>query len=188
MSRVANIKKFNELFNEFYPRFIRFAVSYVRDKDIAEDFVSEAFTAYWENYDTLDEDTNARAYILTIIRNKCLNHLKHLQVKRRVKQAMTDDAGWQLDVSINTLEACNPDFLFSDEIRRIIDETLKKMPERTRRIFMMSRSEGLAYAEIADKMELSVKSIEYHMSKALADFRISLKEFLPIILFFFLIK
>lgn len=183
-----DIKTFNQLFNEYYPRFIRFAASYVHEQEIAEDFVSEAFTAYWENYAALEENTNARAYILTIVRNKCLNYLKHIQVKRRVKQLMIDDADWKLSLSINTLEACNPDFLFSDEIKRIVDETLEKLPDRTCQIFLMSRSEGLSYKEIAEKLNLSTKSIEYHISNALSAFRISLKEFLHILVFIFLIK
>lgn len=188
MIDAKGVKKFNQLFNEYYPRFIRFAMGYVRNEYIAEDFVSEAFTVYWENLKDLDPDTKPQAYILTVIRNKCLNHLQHLKIKNRIKSEITQHAEWKLNLSINTLEACNPDFLFSDEIQLIINETLNSLPDKTKQIFILSRFENLTYSEIARRMNLTDKSIEYHISKALEKFRISLKEFMYILVFVFLQK
>jgi RNA polymerase sigma-70 factor (ECF subfamily) len=93
-----------------------------------------------------------------------------------------------LQTKISTLEACDPDFLFSEEIQKIIDSTLNQLPKKTRQIFQMSRIEGLPYNVIAVKMNLSQKSIEYHISKALDVLRESLKDFLciyPILLIWF---
>lgn len=188
MNAAPDIKNFNYLFNEYYPRFIRFAIGYVRDEQVAEDFVSEAFTAYWENLQNLEPDTKPQAYILSIIRNKCLNHLQHLKVRSRVKEEMSQHAEWKLNLSISTLEACDPDFIFSDEIQLIINKTLSKLPEKTRQIFILSRYEALPYSEIAQRMNLTNKSIEYHISKALELFRLSLQEFIYILAFIFLLK
>lgn len=188
MSEFTNIQQFNQLFNEFYPRFIRFAYGYVRDEQMAEDFVSEAFTVFWENREELPSETIPQAYILTVVKNKCLNQLKHLQIRNRVKQQLGEQAEWKLNLSINSLEACNPDFIFSNEIKEIVDATLKKLPPKTKQIFILSRFQNLTYNEIAEKMNLSNKSIEYHISRALEKFRIALKDYIYLLPLLFLLK
>lgn len=155
---------------------------------MAEDYVSEAFTVYWENRGELSPDTNPQAYILTVVKNKCLNHLQHLQIRNRVKQQLEDHESWKLSLSINSLEACNPDFIFSSEIKEIVDATLKKLPPKTKQIFILSRFQHLTYNEIAEKMNLSNKSIEYHMSRALEKFRIALKDYIYLFSLLFLLK
>lgn len=182
MKPFSDIQSFNCLFNEYYERFIRFAIGYVKESQTAEDFVSEAFTAFWENAPQLSPETKPPAYILTIIKNKCLNHLQHQQIEQRVSSELRDHSEWLLQTKISTLEACDPDFLFSGEIQRIIDSTLNRLPKKTQQIFLMSRVEGFSYTVIAGKMNLSQKSIEYHISKALDSLRETLKEFLSIIL------
>ena len=185
MNSFTDIHSFNLLFNEYYNRFILFAQSYVRERETAEDFVSEAFTLLWENRNNLSQDTNPQAYILTIIKNRCLNHLQHIQVRQRIEYKLNEHEQWRLSLSINTLQACDPEFLFSEELKQIIDETLLGLPKKTREIFVLNRFEGLSYKEIAEKMKLSTKSIEFHISKALGELRSSLKDFFPLILFLF---
>lgn len=179
------LKDFNTLYNEFYARYVRFALSYIKDYNLSEDFVSEAFTLYWSNKNSLAENSNPRAYILTIVKNKCLNHLQHLQVRRRAEKAISEHEMWRLSLNINSLAACDPDFIFSAEIRELIDATLEQMPTKTKEIFTLNRYEGLTYQEIAKRLEMSNKSIEYHMSKALQTMRLSLKEYLPLVLLFY---
>lgn len=186
MANPPDIQSFNKLFNEYYDRFIRFAYGYVKDRETAEDFVSEAFVAYWENMTNLSPDSKPPAYILTVIKNKCLNHLQHLQTRHRIKEELKSHSSWVLQTKTSTLEACDPDFLFSEEIKLIIDDTLQKLPSKTRQIFMLSRNQGLTYKEIAVETKLSQKSVEFHMSKALSQLRLSLKDFLGIALFFYL--
>lgn len=188
MESFSNIQSFNLLFNEYHERFIRFAIGYVKERQTAEDFVSEAFAAFWENRSQLSPETKPQAYIMTIVKNKCLNYLQHQQIKQRVASELKDHSEWLLQTKISTLEACDPDFLFSEEIQKIIDSTLNQLPKKTRQIFQMSRIEGLPYNVIAVKMNLSQKSIEYHISKALDVLRESLKDFLciyPILLIWF---
>ena len=75
-----DITSFNQLYKEFQRRFVRFANTYVRDLTTAEDITIEAMMYYWENRQSLSEDSNIPAYILTIIKNKCLNYLRHQQI------------------------------------------------------------------------------------------------------------
>jgi DNA-directed RNA polymerase specialized sigma24 family protein len=86
MDSASDIRNFNNLFNEYYSRFVRFAMGYLKDRPVAEDFVSEAFTLYWENRENLLPNTNAPAYILTIVKNKCINHLHHEQIRLRCRK------------------------------------------------------------------------------------------------------
>ena len=181
-----DIQNFNALFNEYYRRFIRFAIGYLKDEQVAEDFVSEAFTVYWENKDDLLPETNPPAYILTIIKNKCLNHIKHIQIQQRVTDELRDHSEWVLQTKISTLEACDPDFIFSKELQEIIDNTLEKLPEKTQQIFSLSRDNGLTYKEIAAKTDLSQKAVEFHISKALHHLRVSLMDFITLSAFIFL--
>lgn len=186
MQNPRNIVNFNKLFNDYYEQLIYFAMGYVKEEEKAQDFVSDAFATYWEVLDTLPHDTNAPGYILTIVKNKCLNYLQHKKVKLKVAQEINEQAQWVLATRINTLEACNPDIIFSHEIHQIIENTLEKLPNRTSEIFKMSRFDHLSHKEIAEKLNLSTKSIEYHISKVLSELHIHLKDFLTVLLLLFL--
>lgn len=172
-----DIQNFNKLFNEYYRRFIHFATDYLKDEQVAEDFVSEAFTVYWEKRAELHPETNPPAYILTVIKNKCLNHIKHKQIQQRVIEELKEHTEWVLQTKISTLEACNPDFIFSKELQNIINSTLEKLPYKTRLVFSLSRDKGLTYSEVANETNLSIKSVEFHISKALKQLRVSLRHF-----------
>lgn len=182
MQKSHSIYNFNELFDSYYNQFVYFAIRYVKDESKAQDFVSDAFITYWENKDKLLLDTNAAGYILTIVRNKCLNYLQHEKVKLRAIKEITEHTQWVLNTNINSLEACNPHYIFSQEIQQIIDNTINKQPKRTAQIFIMSRYENLSHREIAEKLKLSTKSIEYHINKVLNDLRIQLKDFIVLAL------
>ena len=101
--------EFGRLYSDYNPRFTEVAYRYVRDRGIAEDLVSDSFMAFWEERDRLPEDVNAPAYVLTIVKNKCLNHLKarllHLQIEKKLHS--TQQRLIQSD--IQSLAACVPD-------------------------------------------------------------------------------
>ena len=91
---------------------------------------------------------------------------------------------YELSVRISSLEACNPDKIFMEDIGRIVEETLSQLPQQTRVIFQMSRNEGKSNMEIASEISISEKTVEYHITKSLKALRLSLKDYLPIFLFF----
>lgn len=184
MNNPQDIFKFNQLFNTYYQQFIRFAMGYVKDELKAQDIVSDAFASYWETKGSLSDETNEPGYILTSVKNKCLNYLQHKKVKLKAAQEITDHAQWILDTQINTLEACNPSKIFSQEIQKIIQETIDKLPQKTQIIFNLSRFEHTSHRNIALQLNLSTKSIEYHISKALDELRRNLKDFLTVLILF----
>lgn len=181
----SDLKAFNELFTTYKGRFVRFAQTYVRDEDIAEDYVIDSLIYYWENRHNLGEDVNVPAYVLTCIKHKCLNYLQHQQLHETVAENIISHAQWELNTRIATLEACNPNELFVKEVRDIVNKTLAQLPERTRQIFIMSRMENLSHKEIAERLGITTKGVEFYIAKALKELRIGLKDYLPAFLYLF---
>lgn len=163
--------QFEKLFRELFAPLCGFSMKYVHDLDEAKNLVHEAFIALWEKYETLPMDTNFRSYLYTAVRNKSLNYLRdrklHLSVSA-VENHATDTASGKL---------------MSDELEREIALAINSLPERCRVIFEMSRFEELKYAEIADKLGISIKTVEAQMSKALSILRKHLADFLSLLFF-----
>ncbi|MEG0993733.1 MAG: RNA polymerase sigma-70 factor [Bacteroidales bacterium] len=167
------------LFSYYKPRFIRFAEKYLGDNLLAEDFVMDAIIAYWEKKNILSEDLNVPAYILTIVKNKCLNYLRHQKTHIEVTSEMEAAIEWRLSMSIATLEACNPTELYADDIHSIYKQTLNQLPDKTRTVFVKSRMHRKSNSEIAEELSLSIKGVEFHITKALKKLRIALKDYTP---------
>lgn len=180
------LKDFNKLFMDYKERFIRFATSYLRDPSLAEDIAIDSFMYYWENRKIINLQANPPAYILTTIKHKCLNHLQSVQVRQDVSEKLRQHAEWELQTRISSLEACEPYQLFSEEIQEIVRKSLDKLPKQTREIFLLSRKYNLSHKEIAARIGLSTKSIEFHISKTLKVLRVDLKDYLPIIAYLYL--
>lgn len=176
---------FNWLYRHYQPRFVRFANSYIQDLPAAEDIVTEALMYYWENKASLAGESNVPAYVLTVIRNKCLNYLRSQEVRRDYSQAVQDYYEWDLNTRLATLEDCEPHELFSEEIKELVNAAFHKLPEKTRRVFRMHRIEGKSYKEIADSTGLTVKGVDFHIQKALKLFRKELKDYFPLFLLFY---
>lgn len=179
MSDKSEIQEFADLLSNYKKGFIYFAYSFIGDQMAAEDIVLESLMNYWENRSKLAPGSNIRAYILTVIKNKCLNYLQHQRTREEAESYIQASDTWELNLHISTLEAINPGKIFSDEIQKIVDETLITLPEQTRIIFMKSRYDNLSHKEIAEQMGLSTKSIEFHITKALKVLRIALKDYFP---------
>jgi RNA polymerase sigma-70 factor (ECF subfamily) len=184
MDTTTELRAFNQLFINYQIRFIRFANSYVRDTAAAEDFTMEALMYYWENRNNLKPDTNVPAYVLTIIKHKCLNYLQHLQTVQDTSQKMISNAEWELSTRISTLQVCEPYELFTVEIEELVNKTLDSLPLQTRKIFIMSRYQNKSHKEIAEMLNMSTKNVEFHVSKSIKALRISLKDYLPVLVFF----
>lgn len=183
MDNANDLKAFNKLFTEYQGRFVRFATMYVRDREAAEDFVLEALMYYWENRHNLAPGSNVPAYVLTAIKHKCINYLQHIRIRKDVSEQLQNHAAWELQTRISTLEACDPEEVFSAEAQEIVDKTLAALPEQTRRIFVMSRYENKTHKEIAARLGITVKGVEYHISSALKKLYVNLKDYLPVLLF-----
>ena len=167
---------FNSLYTKYYRKAFLFTKSYVHDEAVAEDIVSESFIKLWEKLK--QEEIDYSDYLLlSILKNKALNYLKHEAIKAETIHSLTDISQRELEIRISTLQACVPEDIFS--------KTLKILPSQTRRIFVLSRFQHKGNKEIAQILNLSEKSIEYHISKTLKALRINLKDYLPLFYFLF---
>lgn len=180
----AAVNSFNEIYSSYYKKSFFFAKSYVHDDLAAEDIASESLIRLWEKLKTEKIDY-IEPLLLTILKNKALDYLKHEEVKRTAFESMADWHQQELSIRISTLESCDPNEIFSDEVESIIRETLKSLSEQTRQAFLLSRFENKSNKEIAEQMGISLKGVEYHISKALKALRITLKDYLPLFYFFF---
>ncbi|NDV58652.1 RNA polymerase sigma-70 factor [Bacteroides sp. 519] len=182
MPGLEDTYSFNKLFLDYKQRFTHFARTYVGELETAEDIVIDSLIYYWERRHELN-NTNIPAYILTVIKNRCLNHLQHEQTRENVEAYLAKQEDWELNLRIATLEACNPEKIFSEEIQSIIKETLHSLSPLSREIFIRSKINNQSNKEIAAVLNLSVKSIEYHITKTLKALRIALKDYFPLFIF-----
>ena len=178
--------QFASLYERYRDPFTRFANSFVRDVAVSENLFVDAMIDYWQRRNVLPADTNVPAYLLASIRNKALNYLRAQRVRIDASNEMMDRARRELDFRISSLEDFTMQSLFSSEIREIVHSTLAGLPAQTRRIFEMSRFEHLHNAEIAAKLKISTKTVEFHISRVLKVLRIRLKDYLLAFLIFFL--
>lgn len=171
---IADEKVFEGIFRDYYSGLAGFALKYVKDTEVAEEIVQELFSDMWSKTDLLRIKTSLRSYLFGAVRNACLNYIKHQKVKQKHAERTRFSAPQN--------EAT--DFLELDELKQKIEVALDKIPEKCREIFELNRFEGKRYKEIADELNLSLKTVENQMGKALKIMREELGEYLVIALLF----
>ena len=150
---------FNWLFNEFYTVLCRYGMKFVSDKNVAEDIVQDLFLHLWEIRERLAAITNIKSYLFTAIKNRCLNHLK-MQFPANIK---ADDLT-ELHIKINLPGP--EELLESKELERIIEKGMKALPVKCRTIFIMKKFGDLSNKEVAEKLNISIKTVETQMKIA----------------------
>ena len=142
----------------------------------AEDIVQDAMLYIWENRDKLLEELSLKGLLFMIVRNKSLDRITSQKVHSRVHQQLEKRFADQFD---------SPDFYLGTELARLYREALAQLPEQTRRIFEMSRFQGMTHQQIAAEMEVSPQTVNYHIGQALKVLGVALKDYLPLIALFF---
>lgn len=173
----------NTIYSTYYRKSFLFVKSYVQNDQLAEDIVSEAIISLWEK----SKETNLEvpeAYLMTCLRNRALNHLRQQQYQTETLTMISKEAQIELNSRISSLEACDPQELLSKELWERLNMILANLPERTRLIFELSRFQDKTYDDIAAELNISVKGVEYHISKALKALRDNLKDYYYLLIFF----
>ena len=151
-------KCFSQIYSTYFIKMTRFSQAYVIAEEDAENIVQDIFLYLWEHPEVFRTIDNMDAFLFTLVKNRCLNFLKHSLYINEKKR---------------TLETAE----------ELIDEVIGKLPERCREIFILSRMEGLKYKEIAERLDISVNTVENQMSIALRKLKVELKDYLPLLLF-----
>ena len=170
----GDITAFEMFFKAYYQPLCNYAYTFIQDKDEAEEIVQSAFLSVWEKRESLDIKTSLKSYLYTMVRNTSLNVIKHEKIKQKyVGESLAVDARSHEGVA---------QAVISSELEERIHEALEVLPEQCRLVFKLSRFEELKYAEIATQLEISIKTVENHMGKALRIMREQLKDYLPLLI------
>lgn len=157
---------FEDIYRRYWKRLYDFACTKTRDTDTAEEIVQELFVTIWERRHSL-QVKNLQSYLFTSVRNRIIDHFK-------------DKAFAALD-SVDPLS--EPDYpLFLDELEQAMQQAVGQLPEKTRKIFVLSRFEGNTVRQIASLLSMPERTVEYHITQALRTLKTLLKEFIVLML------
>lgn len=149
-------------------------MKYIYDLDDAKNIVHEVFMSVWEKFENLSEGTSHKSYLYTAVKNKSLNFIRDKK-KHVILEDVDDQEPMEENLSLETAE-----------LEKEIEIALQSLPEKCREVFELNRQDGLKYAEIAQKLNISIKTVEAQMSKALAIMREHLKDFMILLIFLLL--
>ena len=180
---LAGEKDFKQVFDSFYPRLLRFAKGYVCNRFDAENIVQDVFLRLWEKRTLLPKDINLQAYLPAMVKNQCMDFLKHQQVVER--HFVNRNSAIQQEMAFNyyAISRFDPEQPDVESLERLVEKAINELPEQCRKAFELSRYNELKYKEIADEMGISVKTVETHISHALKILRITLKDLFLVWLF-----
>lgn len=168
---------FEQVYRLYFPRLFTYSLKIVGDKNQAKDVVQDVFIKLWENPEVLDKE-NPEAYIFKTVRNASLNAIRHLKaidtLKIKVKERCEGD-----ELYFTDFMGSEPTQLIDKELQTNFENVLNSLPQKCREVFTLSRKEGLRNREIAEKLNISKKNVEKHISKALTIYRTSFADLIP---------
>jgi RNA polymerase sigma-70 factor, ECF subfamily len=163
---------FEALFRAEFKGLTFFAHKYVKDIETAREIVQDSFISLWEKRESIDMSRPVKSYLTMIIHNKCQNHLRD---NRKFNTDLLE-----IENLLEVSEIVHTDFLVQEELSAAIQKAIDELPEKCREIFLLNRYENLKYSEIATKLELSQKTVEAQMSKALQHMRLRLADYIAV--------
>jgi len=172
--RQGDEQVFETIFRTYYERLCNYANTILNDMDEAEEMVQSAFLTVWEKHDTLEIHTSVKSYLYRAVHNSCLNRVKHYKVRKTYGDSVKNQTELLHDDASQDL--------IGSELDAIVANAIDSLPDQCRLVFKLSRFENLTYAEIAEQLGISVKTVENHMVKALKVLREKLKDYLPVLI------
>ncbi len=175
--RIETRTDFEVVFKTHYSPLCSYANGFLKDVDASEEVVQEVMVRVWTNRASLAIESSLRSYLFRAVRNGCMNVKKHMKVRDEYKAYMEHD-------SLGNHHSREEEMIIS-ELEQKIREAIDHLPMERRKVFILSRYEGLTYGQIAEKLDISVKTVENQMGKALKMLREELRDYLPWIVLFF---
>lgn len=145
-----------------------YAHQFLKDHEMAEETVQDMFVRIWEKRSTLNIETSVQHYFFRSIRNQCLNQIQHQKIRKQYASMVLESSYQEIDPEQHYIEV--------DLIKRI-EKSIDSLPAKRQEIFRLSREQGLKYKEIAEELNISIKTVEAQMGLALKHLRDDLKEF-----------
>ena len=173
-NEIGNRENFEKIFRTHYSYLCAFANKFLNDQDAAEEIVQEVFVKLWSKRDELNIKSSIKSYLFTAVRNSSLNLIKHINIREDYKA--------HNKLEIENQESHLEDSILATELEDRIRDLINKLPTERKKIFIMSRYEGLKYREIAEKLNISIKTVENQIGKAMKTLKEGLKDYITIII------
>jgi RNA polymerase sigma-70 factor (ECF subfamily) len=172
---------YKTLYRLYYPKLLAISLGYISKKEDAEELVQDVFIKIWVKRKQLDVMTNLDGYLFKMTRNACLDYLKS-----KSRKLSLNPKNLQLEAALNyhALSNDTASDLLLRELEQQIIKSIDELPEKCRAVFLKSRMEGLKNKEISKELQISHKTVEGHITKAVSHLRVALKEFIYFMLFF----
>jgi len=175
-----DVTAFELLFRFYYSGLVVFASQFTFDLHESEDIVQNFYIRLWEKRSNIKSTDSLKSYFYQSVKNSCLNFLKHQKIK---EQSIND----LLSLSENNL-LYDPDLYIASELQERVKRCVDTLPLRNREVFKMSRFDGLKNDEIAEKLNISQRTVETHISNSIRILKVELKDYAGLILLLALFK
>jgi RNA polymerase sigma-70 factor (ECF subfamily) len=160
---------FEKIFREHFKDLCYYAINFVKDYETAREITQEAFIALWDKRSSIETSLPVKAYLKTSVYHKSLNYLRD---NKKFNHDLLNAEG-----RMNIVDESGDKMVFK-EVEKAVMAAIAQLPEKCREAFTLNRFEGKKYQEVAEAMNISVKTVEIHISKALQHLREKLGEFL----------
>lgn len=173
--RNGNERAFEEVFQKHYNKLFNYACHYLIDQEIARDIIQETFMRLWENRANLHSSSNLNALLFKITHNNCLNYLKHLTIQKKHSDSVRKNLiAYRLNYA--ALKDETSEQIIYNELQDKVDKAIQQLPPKCKEIFVLSRTREYKHKEIAQQLNISVKTVENHIAEALRRIRVCLHE------------
>lgn len=169
--REGNKEAFKLIFETYYSPLTEFASQYISDTS-SEELVQDFMFYLWENREYITIESSLKSYLFVSVRNRCLNAIRKEQYNQRLHSLLYEKLKDQFE---------NPDNYFLNELTESIEKAINELPDTYRETFMLSRFGDSTNTKIAEKLGISVKTVEYRITQALKVLRVKLKDYLPLL-------
>ncbi len=176
---------FKVIYNKYFPRLYYFIHEFIGLDDMTENVVQDTFATFWEKRHTLRDDLNISSYLYSVAKNNCLYRLRDQRYHQKLFVSDSPESK-ELAQNLKALESVDTSALVFHEIEEIIERTLDELPPQCKKVFMLSRFEGMKNREIAEELQITTKAVEGHITRGLKLFRSALKDYLPLAAYIFL--
>lgn len=163
----------DELFLAYGVRLCAYARRWTETREVAEEVVQDVFLNLWANREQWTVPGTIASYLFRAVRNRALNHVRHERITRRSLRT-PDVIGHETHGRYGSVSG--EEHLIQGELHNAVDEAIRALPERSREIFLLNREYGLTYMQIAETLDISVKTVEYHMGRAFTVLRCQLAD------------
>lgn len=171
---------FEHIFKSKYNNIIGFCEQFISNSDDAKNIAQESFVNLWLKRDEIEKSSGINSFLYTFAKSSCLNFIRHNQVVEKYTSRILNETEQRLNLEV--LESINSNSLEFSELEEIIQQSIDGLPEKCRQVFVLKRFDGKMNKEIAQELNIKVKSVEANMTRALKILKEDLADYLPIVL------